>query len=160
MERRLCYSGGMSGCITVDHFETWSPEGTTRFSAGDRVLWRDPLGIGGVIIAAVILEAITFAGGELCVLALNVEPSEVLRAVAQWARESVIRPDNWPKHMFGDGGFIAVAGDEFRRAVYAGNIRHAGKDESARAKDEVELRAMPEWWATRREDLQRANAED
>ncbi len=145
-------------------FELWSPGGTVRFSAGDRVLWRDPFGIGGIVIAASISGAATHTGREPSAVALNVEPSEVVRAVAEWARESS-RSDgwaigNWPKHMLGDGGRAVVIGEEFARGVYAGKIRHAGKDEEGRVRDEAELCAMPEWWATRREDLERQTAEE
>ena len=62
--------------------------------------------------------------------------------------------------MLGAGGRVFVTGEAFARGVYEGKLRPAATDEEGRAKDERELRAMPEWWATRREDLERSIAEE
>lgn len=126
-------------------------------------MWRDPFGIGGIAIAASVLGAVVYTGGELAAVGLDVEASEVVRAIAEWAHSSArVRalPLDWPRHMLGAGGRVVVVGEVFMRGVYEGKIRCARKGQEGRAKDKQELGTMPEWWATRREDLDRQIAEE
>lgn len=126
---------------------------SARFSTGDRILWRNPLGIGGVTIAATIGHIMVHGDDSLCALALRVEPSEPVRAVAEFAKEAghyeAGHYGEWPPAMLGDGGRTFVAGETFLHDIWNGQIRPAAKDEAGKAKDDAELRAMPEWWAER-----------
>ena len=137
-------------------FEVPSASGVERFAAGDRILWRDAFGIGGIVIAASILGA-AVVQGDPCAVALNVEPSEVVRAVGEWVQE-VISLEGRPGAVSPSGiagGRVIVTGEAFRRGVYDGKIRRAATDEEGRAKDAQELGAWPDWWQSRREDLDR-----
>jgi len=137
----------------VTHFDAATEGGTIRISTGDRILWRDPFGIGGVAIAATIGQIMVYGEGAPCALALNVEPSEPVRAVAGWAKETG-HYGEWPSAMFGNGCRVVVSGDTFLRDLWRGHVRLAAKDDADKAKDDTKLHMMPEWWESRR-DMQR-----
>ncbi len=73
-----------------------------------------------------------------------------MHAVAEWAKEAG-HAGQWPPAMLGDGGRTVVSGDTFLRDLWRGYVRPAAKDDAGKAKDEAELRAMPEWWESRRD---------
>lgn len=137
-----------SGIIPATHFDTSAEAGPLRISTGDRILWRNPFGIGGITIAAAIGQMMVHDGGAPCVLTLHVEPSEPVCAVAEFAKEAG-HYGEWLSVMLGDGGRTFVTGDTFLYNIWNGQIRLAAKDEASKAKDDAELRAMPEWWAER-----------
>lgn len=137
-----------SGIRPATYFDTSAEAGSLRLSTGDRILWRNPFGIGGVTIAATIGQMMVHDGGAPCAIALHVEPSEPVRAVAEFAKETG-HYGEWLPVMLGDGGRTFVTGDTFLHDIWNGQIWPAAKDEASKVKDDAELRAMPEWWAER-----------
>ncbi len=71
---------------------------SARPSVGDRLLWRNPLGIGGVTVSALVKGVALHDGSEEpAFVLLEVEPSEPLRAVFLWAQETVAALGfDWP----------------------------------------------------------------
>ncbi len=150
----------------ADYFECYGPAERCsagelcRFEKGDRILYRNPCGMGGVLLAA---KLVGFSIYNHCAapmaVGLDVEPSEPLRAIAGWLREQSAR---WPQLSFpspfrhepngidGCGGRMIITGDEFSRAVQEGRFGLEAEDEAGRAVEARALAAVPYWWETRR----------
>lgn len=152
----------------ADHVELYGSAGRCRFETGDRVLYRNPCGIGGLLLAAKIRGFSVDSYGYPNVVALEVEPSAALRAVADWMRESqrtiderfpksaAMRPVRPPQKtgLSGEGGSLFLTGEGFVRAVGDGLLGLAADDEDRRALEARQLEALPDWWDARRAQLE------
>ena len=142
-------------CICAEYFDAYiggESSAPHRFSVGDRILWADAFGIGGILYAARIVAMSrwsddTFLRG-LAIVQLDIEPGDVVRQVVEHIRDQVRRPFawDWPTAMNGDGGNAFIVGDMFARDIRTGKIRPAAVDDAGRAKDAAELTKMPDWW--------------
>lgn len=132
----------------VDHFEIQGADGSRlRFAAKDRILWKDPFGVAGLVIGATVERMETWNDAAPRAVALHVEASEPLRAVSEWIRDahSSLKPDSPLRP-----GMVAVTGEAFTRAAFTGQLWRAADDAEGRAREAEQLSSMPDWWESRR----------
>lgn len=128
----------------------------SKLSVGDRFIWRNIFGIGGAVVAGKVTSV--WSNGNVYSTAawLNIEPSATLAQIANWFKEINLVSTRLPVVATGVDGPYAVSYDEIWTASYRGNLRLAtGTEEEA-----ASLTKMPDWWATRREDFAKQEAEE
>lgn len=97
------------------------------FCKGDRLVWKDPSGIGGAVITGTFYGAIE-KSGHASVVAIVADPSESLRSAIDRASRSPwfhsLPPGMSNPHcgLSGYGGTIVITGDAFHRDVYDGRM--------------------------------------
>lgn len=128
----------------------------SKLSVGDRFIWRNIFGIGGAVVAGKVTSVWSYGNVYSTTAWLNIEPSATLAQIANWFKEINLVSTRLPIVATGVGGPYAASYDEIWTASYRDNLRLAtGTEEEA-----ASLAKMPDWWATRREDFAKQEAEE
>jgi hypothetical protein len=127
----------------------------SKMSVGDRFIWRDMFGIAGAAVAGKIVGILAYPDNSPAAVSLDLDPSATMAQIVEWIKESAPHAD-LPSFVTGLGGPRTVSGYRVYEACERGNLRLATGTEEERAS----LAKMPDWWATRREDLARQKAEE
>lgn len=126
-----------------------------KMSVGDRFIWRDMFGIGGAVVAGKVAGILTYSDNSPVAVTLDIEPSATMAQIAKWITETVPSA-NLSRVAMGQGGLHTIPGYDILVASDRGNLRLAtGTEEEA-----TSLTKMPDWWATRREDFAKQEAEE
>lgn len=115
-----------------------------RFVVGDRILWHNPAGIGGIILAARIIGILVLARTlHPHIIGLDIEPSDVMRRANKIIRETagITSTVKTQDGLSGDGGRLFMTGDALWHGVAEGRVYLASDTEEERAK----LAEPPDW---------------
>jgi hypothetical protein len=106
-------------------------------------------------VAGKVAGILTYSDNSPAAVSLDIEPSTMLAQLAEWITQNVPFA-NLPRVAMGRGGLRTISGYDILVASDRGNLSLATGTEEER----TSLAKMPDWWATRHEDLARQRAED
>lgn len=124
----------MSNLRTVTSVLLWMPGGDVRFHVGNDIQWSNPLGIGGVLLAATVCGLQAWVSERLCgepnlgVVWLDVRPNELLATIIRKIPADTLALTKYPKWSAarGDGGPLFLTGETFYRDAQRGWIEVVG----------------------------------
>ncbi len=120
----------------------------SKMSVGDRFIWRHMFGIADAVVTGKIVGILAYPDNSPAAVSLDIEPSATMAQIVEWINETAPHAD-LPSFVTGLGGPRTVSGYRVYEACERGNLHLATGTEEERAS----LAKMPDWWATRHEDL-------